>query len=219
MGVFSITRTFGKEENASVIPVLWDGTTVYFGATNASQVDRFSLLFQQTFGVELTAVTSGTAADDDSGPSSFVPGAADGVAWVRDGASRDYPDYYPLDFVDRRMLKPISTDALLKEYAGGNLDFDPGSRYSYSNTGYILLGGAVEKVSDEPFGTFVETRLLKPLKLDRSRFGSPACRPRPGTPRSGWATRNRPSPRRAGGSTRPAGCGRRPRTCCGGIWR
>lgn len=85
-----------------------------------------------------------------------------------------YPDYYPLDFVDRRMLKPISTDALLKEYAGGKLDFEPGSRFSYSNTGYILLGGVVEKVSGESFGKFVESRLLKPLKMEHSRFGSSA---------------------------------------------
>jgi CubicO group peptidase (beta-lactamase class C family) len=81
-----------------------------------------------------------------------------------------YPDYYPLDFVDRRMMKPIPIDGLLKEYAGGKLDFEPGSRFSYSNTGYILLGGIVEKVSGEPFGKYV-TRLLKPLK--HSRFGSP----------------------------------------------
>lgn len=85
-----------------------------------------------------------------------------------------YPDYYPLDFLDRRMLKPITTDALLKEYAGGKLDFEPGSRFSYSNTGYILLGGIVEKVSGESFGKFVETRLLKPLKMEHSRFGSSA---------------------------------------------
>jgi D-alanyl-D-alanine carboxypeptidase len=85
-----------------------------------------------------------------------------------------YPDYYPLDFLDRRMLKPITTDALLKEYAGGKLDFEPGSRFSYSNTGYILLGAIVEKVSGESFGKFVETRLLKPLKLEQSRFGSSA---------------------------------------------
>jgi CubicO group peptidase (beta-lactamase class C family) len=83
-----------------------------------------------------------------------------------------YPDYYPLDFLDRRMLKPTTTDALLKEYAGGKLDFEPGSRFSYSNTGYILLGAIVEKVSGMSFGRFVESRLLKPLKLEHSRFGS-----------------------------------------------
>jgi len=46
-----------------------------------------------------------------------------------------YPDYYPLDFVDRRMSRPIAADELLRQYATGKLDFDPGARWSYSNTG------------------------------------------------------------------------------------
>jgi CubicO group peptidase (beta-lactamase class C family) len=37
-----------------------------------------------------------------------------------------YPDYYPLDFVDRRMEKTIALDKLIQEYAGGKLDFEPG---------------------------------------------------------------------------------------------
>lgn len=79
-----------------------------------------------------------------------------------------YTDYYPLDFLDRRMKRPIGLDELLKDYAGTKLDFEPGSRWSYSNTGYILLGGVVEKVSGQPFGQFVEQRILKPLKMTRS---------------------------------------------------
>ena len=38
-----------------------------------------------------------------------------------------YPDYYPLDFLDRRMLKPISFEGMLKDYAGVKLDFEPGT--------------------------------------------------------------------------------------------
>src|SRR6185369_999521 len=34
-----------------------------------------------------------------------------------------YPDYYPLDFVDRRLIEPITLDGLLRESAGGKLDF------------------------------------------------------------------------------------------------
>ncbi len=41
-----------------------------------------------------------------------------------------YPDYYPLDFVDRRMLKPIDPDELIRRYAGAPLDFEPGTRWS-----------------------------------------------------------------------------------------
>jgi len=86
-----------------------------------------------------------------------------------------YPDYYPLDFVDRRMEKPIPPDDLLKEYAGGKLDFDPGARWSYSNTGFILLGQIVEKVSGQPFAEFLTERILKPLEMTNSVFD-----PKPG---------------------------------------
>jgi D-alanyl-D-alanine carboxypeptidase len=81
-----------------------------------------------------------------------------------------YPDFYPLDFVDRRFHKPIACDKLLEEYAGGKLDFEPGSRWSYSNTGYILLGRVVEKVSGESFSTFLEKRILRPLKMEHTYF-------------------------------------------------
>lgn len=81
-----------------------------------------------------------------------------------------YPDYYPLDFVDRRMEKTIDPDQLLKEYAGGKLDFDPGTRWSYSNTGFVLLGRIVEKVSGKSFGEFLTERILKPIEMNDTVF-------------------------------------------------
>ncbi len=81
-----------------------------------------------------------------------------------------YPDFYPLDFVDRRLTKPILTEALLAEYAGAKLDFEPGARWSYSNTGYTLLGHVVAKVSGKPFGQFLKERILLPLGMTHSAF-------------------------------------------------
>jgi len=86
-----------------------------------------------------------------------------------------YPDYYPLDFVDRRMEKPIPPDDLIKEYAGTKLDFPPHTRWSYSNTGYILLGRVVEKVSGKTFPEFLTDRILKPLEMTDTLF-----EPKPG---------------------------------------
>ena len=88
-----------------------------------------------------------------------------------------YPDYYPLDYVDRRMQKAIEPDELLRQYAGGKMDFEPGSSYSYSNTGYILLGRVVEKVSGQSFAAFLKNRILQPLGLTNTLF-----EPLPGTP-------------------------------------
>jgi D-alanyl-D-alanine carboxypeptidase len=81
-----------------------------------------------------------------------------------------YPDYYPLDFVDRRLMKPIRAADLLSIYAKGKLDFEPNTRWSYSNTGYVLLGGIVAKVSGMPFGRFLEDRILHPLGMKHSAF-------------------------------------------------
>jgi CubicO group peptidase (beta-lactamase class C family) len=81
-----------------------------------------------------------------------------------------YPDYYPLDFVDRRMMKPIAEDELLRQYAGGKLDFEPGTKWSYSNTGYILLGRVVEKVSGENLGSFLARRIFKPLEMHQTFY-------------------------------------------------
>jgi D-alanyl-D-alanine carboxypeptidase len=81
-----------------------------------------------------------------------------------------YPDYYPLDFVDRRLTRPIEPDQLLKEYATRKLDFEPGARWSYSNTGYVLLGRVVEKVSGKSLGQFLEEHILKPLGMEHTFF-------------------------------------------------
>jgi D-alanyl-D-alanine carboxypeptidase len=76
-----------------------------------------------------------------------------------------YPDYYPLDFLDERFQKPIKADDLLSKWAGGNLDFEPGTRWSYSNTGFVLLGRVLEKVTMEPLAVLFEQRFFTPLHL------------------------------------------------------
>ncbi len=88
-----------------------------------------------------------------------------------------YPDYYPLDFVAERMHRPIEPDVLLRQYASGALDFDPGTRYSYSNTGFVLAGRVVERIAGEPFAAFLQRRIFAPVGMERSSF-----EPAPGTP-------------------------------------
>src|SRR5215471_437644 len=84
--------------------------------------------------------------------------------------SSGYPDYAPLDILDQKQQKAIVSDDLIRTFASGKLDFEPGTRWSYSNTGYILLGRIIEKVSGQPFGTFLERRVLKPLGLEQTAF-------------------------------------------------
>ncbi|MSU35276.1 MAG: class A beta-lactamase-related serine hydrolase [Pedosphaera sp.] len=81
-----------------------------------------------------------------------------------------YPDYYPLDFVDRDMAKTIATDDLIRRFARRPLDFEPGTKYSYSNTGYIILGRVVEMAGGESFGAFLEGRILQPLGMAHTTY-------------------------------------------------
>lgn len=49
------------------------------------------------------------------------------------------------------------------------LNFAPGSRFLYSNTGFMLLGRVVARVAGEPLGRFLERRILAPLGMTRTR--------------------------------------------------
>jgi CubicO group peptidase (beta-lactamase class C family) len=75
-------------------------------------------------------------------------------------------DYWPQDYVPPSMLEPITTHALLERFASQPLDFEPGSQYQYSNTGYVLAGAIVEKVSSQSLTDFLQVRVFTPLGME-----------------------------------------------------
>lgn len=81
-----------------------------------------------------------------------------------------YPDFYPLDFLDRRMKQAIEPDALLEKYGTVALDFEPRARWSYSNTGFIVLGRVIETVAKEPLAAFLEKRIFTPAGMQHGSF-------------------------------------------------
>jgi len=88
-----------------------------------------------------------------------------------------YRDYYPLDFVDREMQRDASPDSIINEYATRSLDFDPGTRWSYSNTNFLILGRVIEKVSGQSYGDFVTQRIFTPVGMSHTQFDPPAGGP------------------------------------------
>jgi D-alanyl-D-alanine carboxypeptidase len=81
-----------------------------------------------------------------------------------------YRDYYPLDYVDREMAKPTTAEHIITEYATMPLDFDPGTRWSYSNTGYTILGRVLERVSGKSLGTLLEEKIFRPLGMNQTLY-------------------------------------------------
>jgi CubicO group peptidase (beta-lactamase class C family) len=80
-----------------------------------------------------------------------------------------YQDYWPQDYVPPPMLQPITAGGIMDQWAKKPLDFDPGTRWQYSNTNYVIAGAIVEKVSGMPFFAFLRARILAPLGLASAR--------------------------------------------------
>lgn len=59
----------------------------------------------------------------------------------------------------------ISKEEMLKLVYQGKPDFAPGTNFSYSNSGYFVLGNLVEKVTGKPYQKVLEKKILSPLGL------------------------------------------------------
>ncbi len=76
-----------------------------------------------------------------------------------------YQDFWPQDYVPPMMLKSIAPQEILDRWAEKPLDFQPGTRWQYSNTNFVIAAQIVEKITHEPFFDFLYANILKPLDL------------------------------------------------------
>jgi len=64
-------------------------------------------------------------------------------------------------------------DKVIATVARMPMDFKPGTRWKYSNTGYFLLTLIIEKLGGEPYVSFVKKRILDPVGMTRTRDSEP----------------------------------------------
>ncbi len=64
-----------------------------------------------------------------------------------------------------KSVLPLSTDSMIALFKNKPLDFSPGTKWNYSNSGYFLLGVIVEKASGKKFSDYLTDNIIKKLGL------------------------------------------------------
>src|SRR5581483_7409894 len=67
---------------------------------------------------------------------------------------------------------PITPEKLVAMFRDKPLEFQPGEKWNYSNSGYVLLGYLIEKISGEPYAKFVQENIFTPLGMKDSGYDS-----------------------------------------------
>lgn len=76
------------------------------------------------------------------------------------------PNYTALPgFMSDVSRDPFGVEEFVKAYCSGDLEFEPGSEFSYSNSGYFVLGAIIEQVTGETYEQQLKTRILDPLGM------------------------------------------------------
>jgi len=65
---------------------------------------------------------------------------------------------------------PYKVADFVQKYASGNLEFEPGSKFSYNNSGYFLLGAIIEKVTGKTYEQVLKENILDPAGMKNTGY-------------------------------------------------
>jgi CubicO group peptidase (beta-lactamase class C family) len=164
---------------SAVVAAVADGKLVYAHAygnarleprTAATPQMRYSIgsiSKQFTAAALLLLAEDGKLALDDK-VATYVPGLTRGNdISIRQLLSHTsgYPDYAPQDYMVPEWQKPIDAQAILDRWARTPLEFEPGTRWQYSNTNFVIAGLICEKVAGQPLVDFLTERVFRKLGM------------------------------------------------------
>lgn len=75
-----------------------------------------------------------------------------------------FPDYV------KTMMLPSPVEKTIERFKDRALEFEPGEKYKYSNSGYILLGYIVEKASGKSYEEYITENIFLPLNMQNTGY-------------------------------------------------
>ena len=104
----------------------------------------------------------------DDAVGKYVPGLTRGnEVTIRQILSHTsgYQDFWPEDYLMTPMMKSATAQQILDTWAKKPLDFEPGTKWQYSNTNFVIAGLIVEKVSGQKLFEFLGEHVFHPLGM------------------------------------------------------
>ena len=83
------------------------------------------------------------------------------------------------DFIDKREYLPQilnNTYTIMEvatQFCSDSLEFEPGSKFEYSNSNFLLLSAIAESIEKKPYSKILDQRIFVPLNMDSTFFGAP----------------------------------------------
>ncbi|MES2760796.1 MAG: serine hydrolase domain-containing protein [Bacteroidota bacterium] len=77
-------------------------------------------------------------------------------------------NFTDMERYDSIMTLPHTLDKLISYFKNTKLDFEPGEKFNYSNSGYVLLSYIIEKASGKKYHEFISTQIFEPLGMKNS---------------------------------------------------
>ncbi|MBL7129250.1 MAG: serine hydrolase [Ignavibacteria bacterium] len=74
----------------------------------------------------------------------------------------------PPGVLEKMGSKHYEVKELIEEFCSDDLEFEPGSKYSYCNSGYNILGAVIEEVTGKPYEVVLRERIFEPLGMENS---------------------------------------------------
>jgi CubicO group peptidase (beta-lactamase class C family) len=176
----AIAQTLAAFGGTSVsVAVVEDGKLAYakaFGLANletktaATVETRYavgSISKQFTAAALLLAQEQGKLSIDDKVGKYFPELTRAGEITIRELLSHTsgYEDYAPQDYIIPAWTKPTTARAIMDNWGRKPLNFDPGTRWQYSNTNFVIAGSILEKVTGQNLVAFLQEHFFGPLGM------------------------------------------------------
>jgi CubicO group peptidase (beta-lactamase class C family) len=85
--------------------------------------------------------------------------------------SSGIPSYTSIpNFFEDISRDPYPVEDFVKRYCSGDLEFEPGSRFLYNNSGYFLLGAIIESVTEKPYEEVLKEQIFDPFGMSDSGY-------------------------------------------------